>query len=330
MTIQQHARRIVSKLDPALREELAASPLDGLDQAGLRVAKLEHNDRPGRWCEGLSTTDSGIVLYLATPNSRRENFTLLHEYAHTLVEADDVAMVWLADQADDKASTEQLCNAVASMLLVPPEVIDDIVGPGPVRADHLLQLHRSTEASQSAIAVALARRLGTAGAVVLVDRASAAVAHAALVGELAIWPWKDQAIPDTHPLGRLQPGIHLQTQSWWATPWGERQNYYLDAVATTKRAYAILATTDIWHMDTFHGGDPVPERETRPGSTRACRCGYSGAMIGYPCPTCHANFCPKCNTCLCDARDAAARRCGRCTLFYAPSALVDGLCSDCR
>jgi len=63
------------------------------------------------------------VLYLATPTSRREDFTLLHEYAHTLVEADDDAMTWLADQPDDRAATEQLCNAVASMLLVPAEVI---------------------------------------------------------------------------------------------------------------------------------------------------------------------------------------------------------------
>ncbi len=330
MTIRQHAQRIVAKLDPALREQLNNSPLDALDEAGLRVAELESTEQRERWCDGLSTTAGGIVLYLATPNSRRENFTLLHEYAHTLVETDDDAMIWLADQEDDRAATEQLCNAVASMLLVPEEIIDGIVGRGPVVADHLLQLHRSTKASQPAIAIALARRLGTGGAVVLVDRASATVAHAALVGDLSIWPWKNQVIPTAHPLGRVQPGAHLQTRSWWATPWGERQTYYLDAVATAKRVYAVLATTDIWNIDTFHGGDETPEREIRPSSTRGCRCGYSGVMTGYPCSTCHANFCPKCKHCLCDARDAAAVQCRRCTLSYAPTALVNGLCSDCR
>ncbi len=331
MTIRGHAQRIVDGLSADLRAELAAAPLDALEKVGLQVAAIhagaQHRDR---WCDGLSATEAGIVLYLATPTSRRENFTVLHEYAHTLVESDDDAMIWLADQPDDRAATEQLCNEVAAFLLIPSSTIDRIIDESPVTAQHLQQLHRQTEASQTAIAVALARRLTTDGAVILVDRSTNTVAHAALVGELAVWPWQQQTVPDAHPLRRIKPGEHLRTRSWWATPWGERQTYYLDATATDKRAYAVLASTDIWHLDVFHGGDQAPERERRPTSARRCMCGYNGPMTGWPCPSCHSNFCPKCQRCLCDARNAADRSCRDCGLTYAPTALVDGLCSECR
>lgn len=331
MTLQDHARRIVTGVPPELRRQLAEAPLDALASVGLQVAEIDPGTEPHRWCDGLSTTEQGLVLYLATPNSRRENFTLLHEYAHTLVDADEEALVWLADQPDDQRITEQLCNAIASMLLVPSETIDSIIGSGPVLAEHLLQLHRETEASQAAIAVALARRLTTEGAVLLVDRTTQTVAHAAIVGELAVWPWKNQQVPDTHPLTRIQPGDHLQTSSWWATPWGDRQPYYLDATASAKRAYAILAMTDLWNIEKFHGGESAPPREWRPTSTRSCPCGYTGPMTGWPCPTCHKHFCPQCKRCLCDVRNAAAVACrGTCGLSYQPTALVGGLCSGCR
>jgi len=330
MTVATQARRIASAVPADLRAQLQQSPLDALIEAGLSVGELPGHSESTRWCDGLSMTDEGIVLYIATPDSRRENFTLLHEYAHYLVEADGTAMNWVADQPDDRRVLEQLCNAVASTLLVPADVVDETVGTGPIEAQHLLTLHQKTEASQVVIAIALACRLGTTGAVILVDRSRHTVAAAALAGDLNVWPWKDQAVPDTHPLRRIEPRTHLRTRSWWATPWGERQTFYLDAVATDRRAYAILTVTDVWGIDTFHGGDADPERVTRPSSERKCSCGYHGRMGGFPCPTCGANFCPKCQECLCTARDSKLVRCNNCTVSYSANDIVDGRCSNCR
>lgn len=329
MTLRQQAQRIVDALDPQLRACLAADPLDAMIGVGVRVGELEDRSGTRPFCDGLSTAN-GIVLYMASPGSRRENFTLLHEYAHLLVADDIDAMIWLADQADVARATEQLCNEVASLLLVPATVIDAIVGDGPIRAEHLQQLHRDTEASQVAIAIALARRLTTAGAVLLIDRANHTVARAVLVGELAIYPSNGQPVPTANPLHRIEPGSHIHQRSWWAAPWGERQGFYLDATASARRAYAVLATTDLWGMEAFHGGEDISQPQARPASVRSCPCGYSGPMRGFPCPDCGRHFCPKCGKCACDARNAAAVRCRKCTLSFAPTALIDGLCSEHR
>lgn len=167
MTLREQANRIVETIAPGTRAHLARDPLVAMTSAGLRIGELEPRESLRRFCDGLSTT-AGIVLYMASSGSRRENFTLLHEYAHSLVDADIDAMGWLADQTDIARATEQLCNEVASLLLVPASIVDAIVGNGPIRAEHLQQLHRQTEASQVAIAIALARRLNADGAVMQV------------------------------------------------------------------------------------------------------------------------------------------------------------------
>lgn len=329
MTLREQAVRIVDSIDPKTRAHLGTDPLGAMNNTGLQVGELEPHAEARRFCDGLSTV-TGIVLYMSSPGSRRENFTLLHEYAHTLVAIDIDAMNWLADQPDIPRATEQLCNEVASLLLVPAEIIDAIVGDGPIRAEHLQRLHRDTEASQVAIAIALARRLSTDGAVILIDRNTHTVAEAILVGELAIFPANGQPVPTAHPLYRIEPGNHLHQRSWWAAPWGERQDYYIDATASARRAYAVMATTDVWGMETFHGGDDIPPPLVRPVSVRACPCGYNGPMRGFPCPNCGTQFCPNCGKCVCDYRNASAVRCRKCTLSYAPSALINGLCSECR
>jgi len=329
MTLREQAARIVDSIDPKTRTHLAADPLGAMTSTGLRIGEFDQRAEARRFCDGLSTA-TGIVLYMASPGSRRENFTLLHEYAHTLVANDIDAMIWLADQTDIPRATEQLCNEVASLLLVPATVIDAVVGHGPIRAEHLQQLHRETGASQVAVAIALARRLNANGAVMLIDRARGTVVQAILVGELAIYPTNGQPVPTAHPLCRIEPGDHIHQRSWWATPWNERQDYYLDATASTRRAYAVMATTDLWHMESFHGGEDVPQRQVRPASVRSCRCGYEGPMCGFPCTDCGEQFCTNCRKCLCDYRTAAAVPCRECMLSYAPTALVNGLCSDCR
>lgn len=329
MTIRERAERIVNALDPALRRHLAQSPLEAMTGEGFAIGGLEERHDARRYCDGLSTSD-GVVLYMVSSGSRRENFTLLHEYAHRLIAEDTKAMNWLADEPRVELATERLCNEVASLLLVPAPVIDAIVGVGPIRAEHLQQLHREIEASQVAITIALARRLTTAGAVVLIDRASNTVARAILVGELAIYPTNGQPVPTANPLHRIEPGHHVHQRSWWATPWGDRQEYYIDATASARRAYAVMATTDVWAMESFHGGEDIPEPIARPTSVRSCPCGYNGPMRGFPCDDCGKHFCPECGKCLCDYRNAAAVRCRRCTLSYAPTALVDGLCSECH
>lgn len=324
---------MVAALSPTVVESLRLAPWESMTGLGLAVSEVpELADRRGAggWCDGLSLTDHGVIFFVPTPHSRRQNFTLLHEYAHNLVDEDDEALNWLADQVEPTQATEQLCDEIAAAILIPPSVLDAIVSAGPVQAQHLLVLHRETEASQVVSAIALSHRLGAAGSIVLIDRADNTVAWAANVGDLRVRPYNRQAIPDPHPLRRLQPGQSLRLESFWATPWGDRQQFYLDAVATARRTYAVLAVTDLWQIARFHAGEDLGEQQSRPVAIRSCPCGYRGRVTGYPCPTCDTVFCPKCGECRCAKRDAKLVRCKRCTISVPARDIQDGRCSECR
>lgn len=282
-------------------------------------------------CDGMSLLEHGIILYKPTrEDSRRENFTLLHEFAHLLITGDDEALNWLADRDEPAMEEERLCDQIAALLLVPDELLDAVVGAGPVRAQHLLDLFTRSEASQVVCAIALSRRLACAGAIMLVDRATQTVAHVSLVDPPVVHPRRNQVLPDAHPLRRIQAGQHLGVESFWATPWGDRRRYYLDATATARRAYAVLADIDLWNVATLHLGDPKEPTHEPPRFEFSCGCGFSGRTSGYPCSDCGKPYCPSCKKCECDRYAARSATCSGCFLTVPQIDLVEGRCSACR
>src|SRR5262245_36229040 len=56
--------------------------------------------------------------------SRRENFTLMHELGHHLVESSIECLSWIADQPAPKRVLEQVCDQIAADLLIPAADID--------------------------------------------------------------------------------------------------------------------------------------------------------------------------------------------------------------
>lgn len=90
-------------------------------------------------CRSASTTRS--CTRRRTP--RRENFTLLHEFAHLLVEDDEPALIWLADRDDPDVELERLCEDIAAALLIPAALLDLLIHPGPVTGQHVLELYKS-------------------------------------------------------------------------------------------------------------------------------------------------------------------------------------------
>lgn len=334
MTLISHAVRILSAVDPDLATALAVDPLRALTGRGYTVTavpELAETRGAGGWCDGMSLHRHETLLYVPT-DSKRQNFTILYEFAHGLVDADDAALDWLGEQDDPEQKLEQLCNEIASRLLLPDPVLDAVVGTGPVEAAHVRVLADTTAASQEACAIALARRLPCAGMVLLTDRSTQQVVRAAVRGDLQLRPRPGDPVPQLHSLRRLRSGEHLRTRSFWSPPWGggERHLLYLDADAGPRRAYAVLAVSDIWRIDAFHPGDLDEPPPVRPEGHRRCRCGFAGSVTGYPCPHCAQPFCPRCGDCDCCRRDAMLVQCGGCYLSVAARDIVDGLCSDCR
>lgn len=332
MTLRDQARRVVASVPGELRDRLRDSPLDALAWAGLTVRAvhaLGSRRGAGGMCDGMSFTAHGTVLYAPTDN-RRENFTLAHEYAHVLLDDDETVLIWLADQPDRDDVLERLCDEVAALLLVPDTLLGVVVGDHPPTGEHVLDLFRRSQASQVVCAIAVGRRLNSPGAVLLTDRTTRTVVHSAIVGEPPVHPRTGQPVPDSHPLLRIVPGQHLRRRTFWATPWGERRTMYLDAVATDKRAYGVLAQDDLWQIDKFHPPEPEPDASGPPSNHMSCRCGYAGVRTGWPCPDCGRPFCPRCQACDCEGRRSLTARCEGCFCDTPPRDLEEGRCSNCR
>lgn len=334
MTVASHAMRIISTAVVAdFATGLAVDPLAALTAHGYRVTavpELSEKRGAGGWCDGMSFHRHGALLYVPT-DSKRQNFTVLHEFAHGLVHDDDDALDWLGGQSDPNQKLEQLCNEIASRLLLPDTVLDTVIRGEPLEAAHLTQLADNTAASQEVCAIALARRLPCAGMVLLTDRDRHEVVRAALHGDLRFRPRPGDTVPDGHPLRRLPAGQQLSARSFWAQPWGtERQTLYLNAHASTQRTYAVLAISDLWQIDGLHLSDRDDQVPDRPQAHRRCRCGFIGTVAGYPCPQCSQPFCPRCGDCECASRDARLVSCQGCFLRVAAHDVVNGLCSECR
>lgn len=332
MTRLQHAQRIVNGISAEIRGNLYLAPLNALKELGivvLDVPKMTSSRNAGGLCDGLSFSKQNTILYAPT-ESRRKNFTLLHEYAHLRVDRDEDALNWLADEAAPKVQLELLCNDIAAALLIPDHILDGIVGDGPILGQHLLDLFLQTDASQIACAIGLSRRLSCDGAIVLTDRNTHTVAYVSLVGEPYIYPGTNQVVPDGHPLRTIKPGEQFSLKSFWTTPWGAHSPYYINAAASEKRTYSVFAEIDLWRISAFHQPMPTKERRTRPKGEISCHCGFKGLASGWPCETCGRQYCPRCNSCDCDRQALLAKTCQKCFLQVPKVDLVEGICSGCR
>jgi Zn-dependent peptidase ImmA (M78 family) len=335
--LERHAMRILGRVSQSDREALAADPKRALtENFGLRVreqAELAQRRDAGGWCDGISFLDDGVVLYAPSPSSRRENFTLTHELGHKLTEEDEDALDWLADRDQPGRELERLCDMVASGLLLPEALVTQVLnGRGP-EAAHIRALYAASTASEVVCAIALAKRLPCQGAVVIMDIGSITVSHASIAspdddGWPLAYPWPRQDIPAHHRLARLDVGQTARETSWWATPWGQRQDYYLDAIADARRIHAVLAVQDLWDAARFHA--VTPETAGRPARQLDCPCGYHGTARGYPCSDCSQPYCPSCKECQCPRHNAALVACSKCFVSVPKADVVGGRCSECR
>lgn len=333
MTPSEHVQRLLRTVPEHVRAAFLQNPKRALAECGVRVQEvpqLSSARGAGGMCDGLSLAGPRTVLYAATPDSRREHFTLAHEYAHLLVDADDDALGWLADQAEPGAEQERMCDEIASALLIPDAELAAVIGAGPITGQHLIELFTRTQASQIVCAIALAGRLTCAGAVVLTARATQTVVHATRVGPLPIYPTRDQPLPTGHPLRFLRPGAQICRESFWATPWGDRETFYLNAAATAVRTYSVIAVTDLWGAERLHLPASTAAPDARPSEQFSCRCGYAGRVTGWPCDDCGQLFCPRCKNCDCTRRASLTERCTQCTVHVARTNLIGGVCSNCR
>jgi hypothetical protein len=337
MNLDGCVEQAIALLSDDVRARFATNPAGVMrSDLGLTVKPAGHlsNSRSdGGACDGVSYLEDGIVFYAPTPTSRRENFTLAHELGHWLVEKATDIYDWLANQDEPAKLLETVCDRIAQRLLLPESTVDVVVGAGPVRAHHLLDLYTETEASRPVCAIALTQRLPRLGAIALISRYTHTITNATVKpdperGWPTVFPWRGQELSHTHPLLALPSEGSATRRIPWRTPWDAQADFYIDAIGDTKRIVVVFADVDIWGVDQFH---PEIDREfdNRPLLPVYC-CGASSQVRGYPCPNCHQPFCPRCGHCRCERQIKREVRCTRCFLQFQSHLVIGGLCPECR
>lgn len=336
------AATALDSVDSEILDRFYADPLEAMRVGlGLNVEEAKHLTQEradGGACDGMSFVDDGVILYAHSASSKRENFTLAHELGHWLLRRVPEVYDWLSDQPEPKRSEETLCDVIAQRLLVPDSAIDAVVQDGPVRAQHVVALFDTGNASLPVCAIALAQRIPGLGAVIVTRRDPATgepvVEYASIHpdptdGWPEVYPWPGQEVPAGHPIKQVRVGSVKTQKTSWTTSWGKTEEFYLDAVATPHdRVVGVLAANDIWGTEKFH---PTVRREYDQKPTREVTCcGTTTTVRGWPCGVCGTIACPQCGYCRHQKQENALVPCERCCMAYRSSLLIDGLCEDCR
>ena len=334
-TPQRWADRLVASLESATRELLSRNPKEAATSCfGLCLSEASTlGQRRGAdgWCDGLSFTEEGVVLYAATPRSRRENFTIAHEIGHHLVDTDedDDLWDWLGDHSERGAFIEHTCDAVASRLLLPRDQVGAALANRQPSGSLLHELFISSEASREVCAISIAERIGCDGFVLLAKADTATVTFASRFKETRPSPLRGDNLPSSHSLRSLQPKQIQAQESWWPNWGNDRRSYYQHAFRDDNDwIYAVFAVNDLWGASRLHlpQEEPVP----RPKFQVNCSCGYRGITSNFPCPTCHKAPCPDCG-CDCDWKTKLPTgRCQNCFKTVRSHLLDNGRCDDCR
>lgn len=336
-TVDSLASRTIARLSDSSRQALAADPIAAaaaeLDLTIICRKQVEQKRDSRGGCSGISFLEDRLVQYVETPGSKRAYFTVLHEVGHFLVLDDDDALDWIADEADPSSALETLCDAIAAQLLLPDSTVSATIGAGPVTSRHVLDLYSQSSASRWVSAIAVARYLPCAGAVLVANRESRAIELASrrpdpVEGWPLALPWPGETLAPGNRLASLSAQGDFTGRITWTNQWRQSADFYVDAIAAGSQLVAVLAVKDLWQSEKLHI-EEVREFDRRPSQLISC-CGSNRRIHGYPCSICGEIPCPGCKECRCDKNNRKLVRCDSCFVSYPPQTVVDGRCEQCR
>jgi hypothetical protein len=275
------------------------------------------------------------IAYAPTPSSRRESFTLVHEFGHYLVRRNDEVLSALHDLDDDagRVAEERVCHAFAGQILVPDQIVNRVLDGRQPEAHHLRQLVAASSGSLEARAVRLAEQLPATGYVVIADPVHRWIQFAS-PSPLAPYRWGCQTyLPGQHPLWRAAAigRFRGQGQVIWAS--GSRMNLWLDAVADRGLVHAVFSQTRYWDREGLSILDEVPAIARPIAISGTCRhCGE--ATWGYAaCADCGDVRCRACDRCGCGVPSPSTRVCAGCRLEEGKAQFrtkTSTICRDCE
>ncbi len=296
--------------------ELEVILVDAIPKTDCAIAGVYFSD----------STPARIGIWSQVTRPRRD-FTALHELGHHLQLHDADLAAEYDDQPDQGAALEELtCDAFAASILIPDAMAQETLGPDTPTAPAVVSLWRKTGASRAAIAVAAARRLRSAGHVVLLDEAGE-VAFSSSMAELPLKRGRDQS--KTAIVRRLRgsslPVVSVRDQQFEyrdgiaGTP--------LFAQATDMGGYTLIiavAHNAPWEKLSLPSAAPKITAQWQ----TCIHCGENFEVWGERCRTCGAGYCVECKHCDCESR-VATRNCLTCFLDKPAHLFVGDECDEC-
>lgn len=164
------AVRLLAQFEAASLDAFATDTRAELERRGFVV----RDAAPSGWGAGCSVAGSfqagppPVITVAADRSQGRRRFTALHEFGHSLIEADDEIHDLLFQEPDQgERLVEDVCDAIAAELLLPEALVDDYLDPRGPTGRAVLNLFRGSNASREATCVRAAQRIRGEGHVML-------------------------------------------------------------------------------------------------------------------------------------------------------------------
>lgn len=325
------------RLDPGVTQRLQDDPwLTIRSDASVQVRVVELVETESE-CSIAGLYRSGavppeiLVAHSASPG--RRSFSLLHEWGHHRINQDDEVAEELYSYKEEEGREleENVCDALAARLLLPADVVRDVVGDGSVSAYTFARLCEQSSASREACAVRLSQELASPGYVVVarLDPSSGRcrVQFAAAAG-------------DALPIRRNtpQPGTLLEKAFTTGHATG-RESLRFPSGAQTAEMYGETLRRSEYVLGVFVQDRPswgdfaLRPRPARGGfEEQYCEeCAAPFYPSGSRCRVCGDFPCTTCNRCTCEPRSAQREKdCPACFQRLPLRLFPDGdVCSSC-
>ena len=317
----------VGEQDIVSLDDLRDDPLQALEEDHSIEVVWVDRKLLGEDCSIAAAYDStrtpARISVANDESSGRRAFSLMHEYGHHLRnQVRPVLMELIGARRRSAALEERMCDAFASLVLIPAQVREEAFLRG-VTASAVAGVMSTSTASKQAVAVAAAESMSSPGYVMLVDEGH--VTFAARSG--GVFPIRRGA--EQGPLlnqiaERGGRGV-ARLEHGWGTSTAELN---VDA-AVIGGTRVVVAVDGPVPWASFSAG-----RETwaRAAAGVCSSCTREFSTMATPCATCSEHKCPHCGACECAGKVIPdARVCDRCFLTLPPSSFAgsSATCDDC-
>lgn len=315
--------------DPRTAVDLYFGPIrfQELPRAGL----LSGNCSIDGYYDPFIDNSNPWIFYAADVYEARVRFTILHELGHHLFAT---VAAKLLDDLDQFAGSfdggailaeEAVCHCFAGRLLVPSELIRDVIGPDRVTPKHVKAIHEKGLASWEAVAVRVAESMLEPGAVVLM-RDAARISFCASSPRLGrLWWPRGSRVDQKGPLARSLATRQTAHPETYRFEMAYSQAMFCDTLPI-HRGLAIGVLCD----KPSNGGLSIIDQPDPLWRSRAEFCEWHPGVereVGW-CYKCKGRRCPECGRCGCihPAKNSLCPQCG----LQKPFRKGASMCHDCE